>query len=161
MTEGKLTHIDDAGHLRMVDVGHKQVTQRTALAQGYIRMPVRVIEMLTQTAKGNALEAARLAGILAAKRTDTLIPLCHGLPLDSVQIDFEAQPEHERVRVTAEARCSAKTGVEMEAMTAVSVACLTLYDMVKAYDKGLVIEEIKLLRKTGGKSGIWERPAQT
>lgn len=154
---GKLTHVDDTGHLRMVDVGHKAVTQRTALAEGFIRMPAKVMAMLTQTAKGNALEAARLAGIMAAKRTDELIPLCHGLPLDTVQIDFEPLPDEGRVRVTAESRVSAKTGVEMEAMVAVSVACLTLYDMTKAYDKGMVIEDVKLLRKTGGKSGVWER----
>jgi cyclic pyranopterin phosphate synthase len=153
----KLTHVDDAGHLRMVDVGHKAITQRTAHAEGFVLMAAEVMSMLNETAKGNALEAARLAGIMAAKRTHDLIPLCHGLPLDSVQIDFEAQPDQGRVRVTAEARCSAKTGVEMEAMTAVSVACLTLYDMTKAYDKGMVIDGIKLLRKTGGKSGIWQR----
>lgn len=157
MADHELTHVDEAGRLRMVDVGGKAVTQRTALAVGYVRMPAALMDTLTQTAKGNALEAARLAGIMAAKRTDDLIPLCHGLPIDAVNVDFEALPDEGRVRVTAEASCSARTGVEIEAMVAVSVACLTLYDMLKAYDKGLLIEEVKLLRKTGGKSGTWER----
>lgn len=132
----------------MVDVGEKAVVRRTAVAGGVVRMSPETIELLRNTAlpKGDVLNTARIAGVLAAKKTPELIPLCHGLNLTSVDLGFEVG--HDRVGITATARASDRTGVEMEALTAVSVAALTVYDMCKAVDKGMVIEEIKLLHKT-------------
>ena len=151
----KLTHLDDKGAARMVDVGAKAVTARTALAEGYIRMNAKALKALTDGThpKGDAIAAARIAGIMAAKKTGELIPLCHPLALESVTVDFTT--ESDGIRVRSEASLTGKTGVEMEAMTATSVALLTLYDMGKSLDKGMRIEAIRLLEKTGGKSGTW------
>lgn len=148
-----LTHLDTAGRASMVDIGEKQMTVRRAVAEGRVRISPALAEAIEshQLAKGNLLEVARLAGIQAAKRTDELIPLCHSLPLDSV--DVEATLEGGCVRLRSEARTTWKTGVEMEALTAVSVAALTVVDMGKAVDKAMVIEGIHLVEKTGGKSG--------
>ena len=150
-----LTHLDENGAARMVDVGSKSVTARTAVAEGLIRMSESALEaiMTGSGKKGDALATARIAGIMAAKRTGELIPLCHPLALDSLRVDFERLPEG--IRVAATASLSGKTGVEMEAMTAASVALLTIYDMGKALDRAMVIEGIRLLEKTGGKSGTW------
>lgn len=150
-----LTHLDESGDARMVDVGAKPVTQRSATAEGHIRMSPAALSALTSAdgPKGDALAAARIAGIMAAKRTADLIPLCHPLGLNSVTVKMDV--EDGAIRVTATAALAGKTGIEMEAMTAVSVALLTLYDMGKALDKAMVIEGVRLLEKTGGKSGHW------
>lgn len=147
----RLTHYDEAGGVSMVDVSGKQVTERTALAYAYVKMRPAVIKALPGNKKGNPLEVARIAGISAAKKTYELIPLCHQLPLSHVAINFEI--EKGGIAITATAKTAAQTGVEMEAMTAVSVAALTIYDMTKALDKTISIAEIHLLEKTGGKSG--------
>lgn len=152
----KLTHLDENGSLNMVDVGDKEITLRVARAEGWVRMPSELVEQLGGLKKGNAYEAARLAGIQAAKRTWELIPLCHLIALDKVAVDFEANVEEGWVRVESTVRCRARTGVEMEALTAVGVACLTLYDMGKAVSKGMVIDNVRLLSKSGGKSGDWQ-----
>lgn len=159
MNENGLTYLDELGAARMVDVGGKLVTQRSATAEGRIRMSLAALEALTSGdgPKGDALAAARIAGIMAAKRTAELIPLCHPLGLDSVRIEIEV--ESGAIRVAATATLAGKTGIEMEAMTAVSVALLTLYDMGKAVDKAMVIDGVRLLEKTGGKSGHWRADA--
>jgi cyclic pyranopterin phosphate synthase len=149
-----LTHLDAHGRARMVNVGHKPIVRRTAVAAGeFVAAPATLDRMLASGGgdlpKGEALAVARIAGIAAAKRTDELIPLCHSLPLDHVSVDFE-RTAPDRVTVTAAASLEARTGVEMEALTAVSVACLTLYDMTKAIDKALRIENIRLLEKRKG-----------
>lgn len=146
MTE--FSHLDRDGSARMVDVGAKVVVRRTATAGGYVLMSPETVDLLREKAlpKGDALNTARIAGVMAAKRTPDLIPLCHGLNLTAVDIEFEVAED--RVGITATARVSDRTGVEMEALTAVSVAALTIYDMCKAVDKGMVIGEIKLLEKT-------------
>lgn len=151
----KLSHLDDQGRARMVDVGAKPVTRREALAEGVVVMHADTLRAIVDGTlpKGEVLAVARVAGILAAKRTGELIPLCHPLPIDSVEIHFEPQPSDEqpgRLRITATARITAKTGVEMEALTAVSIAALTIYDMCKAIDKQMTITDIRLLKKTGG-----------
>ena len=155
----KPTHLDDSGAARMVDVGGKQPTARSATAEGRIRMTSAAIEAVREGsgAKGDALAAARIAGIMAAKKTADLIPLCHPLALDSVTVGFAF--EDGAVRVVATASLTGRTGVEMEAMTAASVALLTIYDMAKAVDKGMVIDGVRLLAKTGGKSGDWRADA--
>ncbi len=142
------SHLDHEGAARMVDVGEKAVVRRTAVAAGSVRMSPETVELLQERAlpKGEALNTARIAGVMAAKRTPDLIPLCHGLNLTSVSVEFEVGIEE--VGIVATARASDRTGVEMEALTAVSVAALTIYDMCKAVDKGMVIGEIKLLEKT-------------
>jgi len=147
---GELTHLDARGLARMVDVSEKPVTRRRAVASGRVRVSAALAAQITANSvrKGNLLEVARLAGIQAAKQTATLIPLCHNLPLDQVHV--EAWLEGQYVQLRAEARTEAKTGVEMEALTAVAVAALTVVDMGKAVDAGMVIEEIRLLEKTGG-----------
>jgi cyclic pyranopterin phosphate synthase len=144
------SHLDSEGAARMVDVGEKDVVQRTAIAGGDVRTSPETIELLRNTAlpKGDALNTARIAGVMAAKKTPELIPLCHGLSLTSVDVDFEVG--RDRVWITATARASDRTGVEMEALTAVSVAALTVYDMCKAVDKGMEIGEIRLREKTKG-----------
>ncbi|MBX7457428.1 cyclic pyranopterin monophosphate synthase MoaC [Qipengyuania sp. 1NDH17] len=154
----RLTHLDDQGAARMVDVGAKAETARSAVAEGRIRMSAEALEALMSGSgpKGDALAAARIAGIMAAKRTGELIPLCHPLGLESVTVEFSR--ESHAISVTAKASLTGKTGVEMEAMTAASVALLTLYDMGKAIDRGMVIEGVRLIEKTGGKSGIWTAP---
>ena len=153
-----LTHLDEQGAARMVDVGGKPVTARSATATGRIRMTAEALAALWDGSgpKGDALAAARIAGIMAAKKTAELIPLCHPLALDAVTVDFAR--EGDAIRVTAKASLSGRTGVEMEAMTAASVALLTLYDMGKALDKAMVIEGVRLLAKSGGKSGDWTAP---
>ncbi len=150
-----LSHLNEQGEASMVDVSAKAVTERTAIAEGYVAMAPDTLALLTRHAaeKGDVLGVARVAGIMAAKRTHDLIPLCHPLALTKVAVDFEVRPEESRVRVEALARVSGQTGVEMEALTAVSIACLTIYDMLKAADKAIRIEGIRLLEKTGGKSG--------
>ncbi|ADG65984.1 molybdenum cofactor biosynthesis protein C [Planctopirus limnophila DSM 3776] len=155
-----LTHFDSEGHSRMVNVGHKPVTERTATAEGFVTAHPETITRMAGggTAKGNVLEVARLAGIMAAKKTADLIPLCHPLGLDSVEIEFSFTSPDE-LRIVATASLTAKTGVEMEALTAVSIAALTVYDMCKSIDKAMTIGPIRLLSKTGGKSGSWSAPS--
>jgi cyclic pyranopterin monophosphate synthase len=153
----KLTHVDAKGRARMVDVTKKAVTSRHALAESFIRLSGKTLSLLRGGAlpKGNALETARLAGIMAAKRTPDLIPLCH--PLLLTHVDVEAETSGNGVRFLAGVSCAGTTGVEMEALTAASVAALTLYDMVKAVEKGATIERVRLLEKSGGKSGLYRR----
>lgn len=154
----ELSHFDSQGHSRMVDVGAKDVTTRQARASARVTMAASTLALIRdrRTAKGDVLEVARLAGIMAAKRTSELIPLCHTLPLDSVAIDFE-YADDTRIAITATARATARTGVEMEALVAASVAALTIYDMCKAVDRGMVIERVQLEEKSGGKSGTYLR----
>jgi cyclic pyranopterin monophosphate synthase len=156
-----LTHFDDSGASRMVDVGAKEVTQRTARAEAVVEMQAETLALIRdrKVAKGDVFEVARLAGIMAAKQTANLIPLCHVLPLDGVTIDFESVSSTS-LRIEALAKVSGRTGVEMEALTAVSVAALTVYDMCKAVDRGMVIGPIQLLEKTGGRSGHYVRSAK-
>ena len=151
-----LTHLDEQGHARMVDVGAKADTAR--IASGRITMSARALAAIRDgdVPKGDVLAAARIAGIMAAKKTADLIPLCHPLPLHSVTVDFAF--EEGALSATATASLTGKTGVEMEAMTAVSIALLTIYDMAKAIDKGMVIEAVRLIEKRGGKSGTWTAP---
>lgn len=154
----QLTHIDESGAARMVDVSGKAVTAREAIATGIVTMNAEALAAIKadQVAKGDVLAVARIAGIQAAKRTSELIPLCHPLGLSSVTITFESLENG--LRATAVARTSGQTGVEMEAMTATAVALLTIYDMAKAIDKAMIIGEIHLLSKSGGKSGDWRAP---
>ena len=150
-----LTHLDEEGRARMVDVGAKPVTSREAVARGYLVVQPETLRLIKDglMKKGDVLSIAQLAGIMGAKKTSDLIPLCHPLPLDRVNLDLDLDEEQNRVNITATASTSAKTGVEMEALTAVSVAALTVYDMCKAVDRGIRIEGIRLVRKTGGQSG--------
>jgi len=156
-SDSKLTHLDSEGKARMVDVTEKPVTSRRAVAESFIRLSRNTLGLLKggNLPKGNALETARLAGVMAAKRTPDFIPLCHPLLLSHANVDAEI--EKNGVRFTAAVRCSGSTGVEMEALTAASVAALTLYDMVKAVEKSATIETIRLLEKSGGKSGHFKR----
>ncbi len=158
-----LTHLDQHGHAAMVDVSEKNVTSREALAQGEVRMSPSTLAAIRDgdVPKGDVLAAARIAGIMAAKRTPELIPLCHTLLLSKVAVDFEIDEAQNRVVITASVRCKGQTGVEMEALTAVSVAALTIYDMAKALEKTMIIGPIYLLEKQGGKSGDWRREAQS
>jgi cyclic pyranopterin phosphate synthase len=153
----KLTHLDDAGRARMVDVSDKPSTTRIAVAEGLVRMPpeLRDLALGGGTAKGDVRAIAEIAGVMAAKRTSDLIPLCHPLPISKVEVNVG--PADDGIIVTARVKTTGQTGVEMEALTAVSVACLTVYDMLKAADKGLTIEGVRLLSKSGGKSGDWVR----
>ena len=152
----RLTHIDEKGAARMVDVAGKAVTAREATAECIVRMAPETIEIVRQgTSKGDALQVARVAGIMAAKRTPDLIPLTHPLPITSVNVDFEFVAEG--VRVVARARVTGQTGVEMEALTAAAVAGLTLIDMTKAVERGVYLESVRLLEKSGGRSGTWKR----
>ncbi len=176
----EFSHFDESGASRMVDVGEKPVTQRVARASGVVRMSAETLAMIRdrKLAKGDVLEVARLAGIMAAKRTAELIPLCHTLPLDAVTIEFGFPAPSPRplsegegsvgsplpageglasIRIEATVQCTGKTGVEMEALTAVSVAALTIYDMCKSAQRGIVIERIQLEEKSGGRSGTWKR----
>jgi cyclic pyranopterin phosphate synthase len=154
----ELTHFDAAGASRMVDVGAKPITSRTARASGRVRMQPATLELVRQgkLAKGDVLEVARLAGIMAAKRTSEWIPLCHTLALDSVEIAFDFHGA-DQLSILATTRATARTGVEMEALVAVNAAALTIYDMCKAVDRGMVIEEVQLEEKSGGKSGHYRR----
>ena len=155
----KLTHFDEKGASRMVDVGGKRATRRVARAGAVARMKPETLRLITnkKIQKGDVFEVARIAGIMAAKRTQELIPLCHPLPIENVQVDFKVTDDS--VEIVAEARVTAKTGVEMEALTAAAVAALTIYDMCKAADKDIIISDIRLLEKSGGKSGKYKRNA--
>jgi cyclic pyranopterin phosphate synthase len=154
-----LTHLDEAGHARMVDVSGKAVTVREALARSRVEMAPSTLARIQQggIGKGDVLAVARVAGIMAAKRTGELIPLCHPLPLSSVTVEFHPDPDSGVLRIDARCRTEARTGVEMEAMTAASVAALTVYDMCKAVEKGITIGSVQLIEKHGGKSGSWYR----
>ena len=151
------SHIDETGAARMVDVGGKAIVRRTAVAAGEVRMSPETVGLLREKAlpKGEVLNTARIAGVMAAKKTPELRPLCHGIELSSVDVEFEVGED--RVGISATARANDRTGVEMEALTAVSVAALTVYDMCKAVDKGITIERVRLEAKTGGKSGPYRR----
>lgn len=153
-----LTHFDADGQAHMVDVSDKAVTDRVALAEGFVKMTRETLALVMSGSakKGDVLGVARLAGIMGAKRTSDLIPLCHPLPITKVALELEPQPDLPGVRITATVKTGGQTGVEMEALTAVSVACLTVYDMLKAAEKGMEITGVRLLRKEGGKSGIYE-----
>ena len=155
----KLTHLDDKGEARMVDVSDKAATQRTARAEGFVAMAPETLALVEkgEARKGDVLATARIAGIMAAKRTHELIPLCHPLPLTQVTVDFAPSSDPAGIRVETTAKVEAKTGVEMEALTAVSVACLTIYDMVKAVDRAIEFSGIRLIEKTGGRSGPFRR----
>ncbi|MDP6508037.1 MAG: cyclic pyranopterin monophosphate synthase MoaC [Chloroflexota bacterium] len=158
------THLDDAGRAHMVDVGGKPTTVRTAVAGGRVSMKPDALQMVIDQAagrasglkKGDVLGVAQIAGITAAKRASELIPLCHPLPIDSIEVDLEPQPESSSVQITARVTTASRTGVEMEALTAVSGAALTIYDMCKAVDKAMRIEEVRLLSKTGSTSGDYQ-----
>ncbi len=158
MSASGFSHLDEHGRARMVDVGDKAVTERTATARGDVVMQPETLARIRAggVAKGDVLTVARLAGIMGAKRTPDLIPLCHPLQLSGIEVELALDDDRSAVTVTATCRIAAQTGVEMEALTAVSVAALTVYDMCKAADKGMQIANIRLLRKTGGKSGTWE-----
>ncbi len=153
----KLTHLNDKGEARMVDVSEKETTQRTARAEGFVAMASATLALVEsgEAKKGDALAAARIAGIMAAKKTHELIPLCHPLAITKASVGFELSREPTGIRVTAEVKVGGQTGVEMEALTAVSVACLTIYDMLKAADKAMTIGDIRLVEKTGGRSGTY------
>jgi len=159
MSDGSdLSHVSPGGQARMVDVSGKSITVRSATAEAWVDVGAAIAEKLRTAgglAKGNVLETARLAGILAAKQTPNLIPMCHPLTLEVVEVQAELLDDH--VRITATVRCQGRTGVEMEAMTAASVAALTVYDMVKSAGKGVQIGPVRLLAKSGGKSGAWQR----
>ena len=155
-----LSHFNPAGEAHMVDVGDKDVTRRAAVAEGWIFMQAATLARIAagSHAKGDVLGIARIAGIMGAKRAADLIPLCHPLALTRVAVDLEPQPERDAVRCQATVETLGRTGVEMEALTAVQIALLTVYDMCKAMDRGMTLTDIRLLEKTGGKSGIWRRP---
>ena len=153
----RLSHVDEAGRARMVDVGDKPVSERQATARGQVRMSREAFQAVqgNAVAKGDVLTVAQVAGITAGKRTGELIPLCHPLGLDALDVTLELNPELPGVDVEATARVTGRTGVEMEALTAVAVACLTVYDMVKSLDRSMVIEQVRLISKTGGTRGDW------
>ncbi|HKH81986.1 MAG TPA: cyclic pyranopterin monophosphate synthase MoaC [Methylovirgula sp.] len=155
----KLTHLRPSGEAHMVDVSEKPVTERSALAQGLVRMQQETFHLALSgdAKKGDVFAAARIAGIMAAKKTADLIPLCHPLALTNISVDVEADPALPGLKVSARVKLAGQTGVEMEALTAVAVACLTIYDMLKAADRSMRIEAIELVEKTGGKSGTFRR----
>ena len=155
-----LTHFDSKGQAHMVDVSDKAVTARTAVACGHVRMTAETLALVTEgrAGKGDVLGVARLAGIMGAKRTSDLIPLCHPLPVTKVSVELTPDPALPGIRIEATVRTTGQTGVEMEALTAVSVAALTIYDMLKAAEKGMEIGAIRLAMKEGGKSGRYEAP---
>ncbi len=159
MTHSPLTHFDDQGLAHMVDVSGKEVTDRVAIAEGFVKMTPETLALVMEgtAKKGDVLGVARLAGIMGAKKTSDLIPLCHPLPITKVALELDPIPTLPGVRITATVKTGGQTGVEMEALTAVSVAALTVYDMLKAAEKGMEIKDICLLRKEGGKSGVYER----
>ena len=156
----RLSHLNEHGEARMVDVSDKAVTSRTAIAEGFVSMAPEMLDMILdgKVPKGDVLATARIAGIMAAKKTAELIPLCHPLPLTQVTLDFMPSREPSGIRVEATAKVEGKTGVEMEALTAVTVACLTLYDMCKAVDRAMSFSGIRLIEKTGGRSGDFRAP---
>ncbi len=158
----KLTHFDREGRARMVDVSAKPVTHRMAVASGRVLMKAQTLQRIVnkEMEKGDVLGVARVAGILAAKRTGEMIPMCHPLALDSVEIRFRTDARHSEVHIEARVRSTGKTGVEMEALMATAAAALTIYDMCKAVDRGMTISDIKLMKKSGGKSGTYIRPEE-
>ena len=155
----KLTHLDERGRARMVDVSAKPESLRTAVAEGAVRMSREAFDLVASqaVAKGDVLAVAEVSGAMGAKRTGELIPLCHPVGLDLVEVEARLEPELPGVRLTVMAKATGRTGVEMEALTAVAVACLTVYDMVKAVDRGMTIEDVRLVSKTGGSRGDWRR----
>lgn len=165
MTDRQLTHIDEKGDVRMVDVSQKADTERVAVAEGFISMKPETLALIVEgaAAKGDVLACARVAGVMAAKRTSDLIPMCHPLNITKAKVDCEPVAEgvcsdgRVGIRVTVTCGVTGKTGIEMEALTAASVACLTVYDMCKAVDRGMEITDVRLLKKDGGKTGLWER----
>jgi cyclic pyranopterin phosphate synthase len=158
----KLTHLDEQGHARMVDVGAKEVSERVCTARAEVRMARATLDAITagRAPKGDVFATARLAGIMAAKHTGDWIPLAHPLPLDAVEVRLEPDPAASCIRVEATARAHWRTGVEMEALVAVSAAGLTIYDMCKALDRGMSLTDVRLVRKSGGRSGAWDRPGE-
>ena len=165
MTDQQLTHIDEKGDVRMVDVGDKDITKRTAVAEGFISMHPDTLALIVEgkAAKGDVLACARVAGVMAAKQTSSLIPMCHPLNITKAKVECDPVREGERpdgrvgIHVTTTTGVTGKTGIEMEALTAASVACLTIYDMCKAVDRGMEIMDVRLLLKDGGKTGLWTR----
>jgi cyclic pyranopterin phosphate synthase len=159
MSDPELTHLDPSGEVKMVDVGEKQVSRREAVASAIVRLSAQTLLLVQQKAlpKGDVLTTAKVAGILAAKQTAQLIPLTHPLAISFVDVTFEIDPERSCIVVRATVRCEGKTGVEIEAMTACSIAALTIYDMCKSAEKGIVIDQLQLEEKSGGKSGTWRR----
>lgn len=155
----KLTHFNQSGEAHMVDVGEKAITQRTAITEGNIEMQPETLALITggQHKKGDVLGIARIAGIMASKKTADLIPLCHPLPLTHVEIKLTAEPDNNRIHCLTTVKTNGQTGVEMEALNATQIALLTIYDMCKAVDRGMVIQSVQLLEKDGGKSGHWQR----
>ena len=159
MSSSDFSHFDETGGISMVDVGRKRATVREAVAVATVRMQPETLQKLVDRAlpKGDVLTTAKVAGVLAAKQTPTLIPLSHSIAIDSVDVTFDLDPKHGTIEVRSIVRCEGKTGVEMEAMTACAVAALTIYDMCKSAEKGISIDNLQLVRKSGGKSGTWER----
>jgi cyclic pyranopterin phosphate synthase len=159
MSDRTFTHLDETGGISMVDVGSKEVTHREAMAMATVRMSPKTLKKLIDRAlpKGDVLTTAKVAGVLGAKQTPSLIPLTHPIAVSSIDITFDLDPKAGTIEIHSIVRCDGKTGVEIEAMTACAVAALTIYDMCKSAEKGIVIESIQLMRKTGGKSGTWER----
>lgn len=159
MKKGKLTHVNNKGQTKMVDISAKGETKRTAIAAGRVKISPQLLQALRDNslAKGDALAVARIAGIQAVKKTAELIPLCHPLPISAIDIELNLADDPPRVEITSKVRAIYKTGVEMEALMATSVAALTVYDMGKAIDRGMIIENVRLLEKRGGKSGTWKR----
>lgn len=159
MTDEQLNHFNQRGEAHMVDVGDKAVTQRVAIAEGYIMMQPETLQRIIEGEhkKGDVLGVARIAGVMAAKRTADLVPLCHPLQLSHVDIRLQPELEKRRVQCIVEVRTAGQTGVEMEALTAVQISLLTIYDMCKAMDRGMIMADIRLLKKSGGKSGDWGR----
>ena len=157
----KFSHIDDEGRVRMVDVTRKKPTVRTAVAGGAVHMNPETFDLIQRhkVKKGNVLETARIAGVMAAKKTPSLIPMCHPLNITYASVDFIPDEKNSSIEIRSEVRLTGRTGVEMEAITAVSVSALTIYDMCKSYDREMVISEICLMEKTGGKSGPYKRPS--
>jgi len=155
----KLTHFDDTGAAHMVDVGSKALTERLAIAEGYIELSHEALDMvvLGTHKKGDVLGVARIAGIMASKQTSQLIPLCHSVSLSHVSIQFEPQTQQNSIHCVAKAKTVGQTGVEMEALLAVQMALITIYDMCKSIDKGMIISGVRLIEKSGGKSGVWSR----
>lgn len=158
----RLSHLNDRGEARMVDVSGKAVSQRTARAQGFVAMAAETLRLIESgtAKKGDVLATARIAGIMAAKKTHDLIPLCHPLAITKATVDFESSQQPPGIRVSAEVKVTGQTGVEMEALTAVTVACLTIYDMVKAVDRALSFSDIRLVEKMGGRSGHYKADAK-
>jgi cyclic pyranopterin monophosphate synthase len=158
----QLTHLDSNGRVRMVDVGEKPITRREAIARGAVQMAAATLDAIVDGTlkKGEALAAARIAGIMAAKRTHELIPLCHQIPLEVVEVDFQPDPKNSALQIQSRAVTNGRTGVEMEALIAVSAAALTIYDMAKAIDRAMTIEAIRLVRKSGGRSGDFVRDGE-